>query len=381
MNMIGYWFFIDPYVFISVTDDSVLLYNTLDGVVIESKQKEIIHIIKEVILVENSGVIFLPKEYYETLNIKDFISELRAKYMGDIIDSSLSNNKPIQLLPYYNYPNKVEIYKKHNFSLHKNILKNLFEVKIHLGENMNIDNLILFLHSLPDNLVYDIIGTIEDKEYFKLLSYLYKNKSLTTLFLNDKELLYISANLTGNFQIKVLLNSSIETHRIKEIEEKSRSLSLEIEYIFNISSDEEYSYVEDLTKQFKIKKYKLNPIYTGQNMDFFKKNVFLSKDDILSTHLSIKELFSRQAINIYDFGKINIMPNGDVYANLHHPMIGNIHINNIYEIIQKEVNDGISWFRIRNQYPCSSCVYQWICPSPSDYEIILNRPNLCHIKE
>jgi hypothetical protein len=30
--------------------------------------------------------------------------------------------------------------------------------------------------------------------------------------------------------------------------------------------------------------------------------------------------------------------------------------------------------------PCASCRYQWICPSPSDYERVLGIPNLCHFR-
>jgi pseudo-rSAM protein len=96
--------------------------------------------------------------------------------------------------------------------------------------------------------------------------------------------------------------------------------------------------------------------------------------------MTIKDFFSRQVINIYDFGKISIMSNGDVYANLNHPALGNIYTDNIYEIINKEVDEGKSWFRIRNQEPCTNCVYQWLCPSPSNYEIAIGRPNLCHVK-
>ena len=109
-------------------------------------------------------------------------------------------------------------------------------------------------------------------------------------------------------------------------------------------------------------------------------NVFLTKEDILSAPMTIKDLFSCQAMNIYDFGKINIMPNGDAYANLNHPSLGNIYKCSLYEITQKEVEEGISWFRIRNQKPCTDCVYQWLCPTPSNYEIIIDRSNICHMK-
>ena len=47
------------------------------------------------------------------------------------------------------------------------------------------------------------------------------------------------------------------------------------------------------------------------------------------------------------------MPNGDIRANLHHPVLGNITTCSIYEIIQKEIKEGKSWLRIRNQSPCN----------------------------
>jgi pseudo-rSAM protein len=97
--------------------------------------------------------------------------------------------------------------------------------------------------------------------------------------------------------------------------------------------------------------------------------------------MTIKDVFSRQAMNIYDFGKLNIMPNGDIYANLNRPALGNIYTDNIYEIVQKEVEAGESWLRTRSQAPCADCVYQWLCPPPSDYEIAVGCPNLCLVKQ
>ena len=130
-----------------------------------------------------------------------------------------------------------------------------------------------------------------------------------------------------------------------------------------------------------IEKYQIIPVYTGNNLRFFEENVFLTKEDILSTMMTIQDFFSRQVVNLNDFGKINILPNGDVYANLNQPKLGNIYDNTIYELIEKEINTGQSWFNIRNYKPCCDCVYQWFCPSPSDNEIILKRNNLCLIQK
>ena len=68
------------------------------------------------------------------------------------------------------------------------------------------------------------------------------------------------------------------------------------------------------------------------------------------------------------------------YANRLFPALGLVEKDSIYAIIRKEITEGQSWLRIRTQSPCDTCVYQWLCPSPSDYEIELNRPNLCLTK-
>ena len=165
--------------------------------------------------------------------------------------------------------------------------------------------------------------------------------------------------------------------------ERSRSIllfqTLPIEYVFDVSSEEECLLVEQIVDQFQINRYQLKPVYTGSNINFFEENIYLNKEDILSIPLTIKDIFSHQAMNIYNFGKINVMPNGDSYANLTCPILGNIYIDSIYEIVQREVDEGKSWFNIRNQAPCNTCVYQWLCPSPSDYEISIGKPNLCHV--
>jgi pseudo-rSAM protein len=147
-----------------------------------------------------------------------------------------------------------------------------------------------------------------------------------------------------------------------------------------MSSDEDYRQTERILEQYQIEQYQLKPVYTGKNIAFFEENVFLTKEDILSTSMSIKDFFFKQNMNTNDFGKINILPNGDVYANLNHPVLGNITTQSIDEIVSRELEEGKSWLRVRDQVPCNNCLYQWICPSPSDYEIIIDRPNLCHIK-
>lgn len=102
----NYWFKIEPYVHIGISKNSALLYNTLDGVTIESYKADVIELLRESIQKINCGVVFLSANRYNNENIKPFIQELRKKYMGDIIDVNLSIDKPIQIMPYSIYWNK-----------------------------------------------------------------------------------------------------------------------------------------------------------------------------------------------------------------------------------------------------------------------------------
>jgi len=379
---IDYWFSIEPYVFVGLTNKFVLLYNTLDGVTIESDKSEVIDLLRETLQEDNCGVVLLTNERYKQKDVTDFINELREKFMGDIIEIDLSKGKPVQLLPYFNFPNKLEIYKKHNFFPFKNVLKNISEIAIYLDTITNVTELISFLQSIQESLTFKIIGDIGVvKNYKKLLSYFEQITSPKIVICSYKDVIALQPAFENNFSYKISVLFPIDEQRWNHSRKLLQNQTLSVEYVFDVSSDEDCLQAEQLIDQYQIEKYRLNPLYTGKNISFFEQNVFLNKEDILTTSMSIKDFFINQAINIYDFGKINIMPNGDAYANLNQPVLGNIYTESIYELVSKEIKEGTSWFRIRNQSPCNNCVYQWLCPPPSNFEIEIGRPNLCHVNK
>lgn len=382
MNVFDYWFFIEPYVFVDIKNRHALLYNTLDGATIESTHETIIELLRETLQEENCGVTLLTHEQYQQEEIHCFIHELREKFMGDIIDVSLSNGKPIQMLPFYNYSKEQELYKKNNFSSYKNVLEKLFEISLHIDKTTNISKLIDFIGTLPKNLTFNIVGNMEEiPDYGKLFSLLNQYSSPKNLLCSYKNVISLQPIFENNFSYQISVSFPINMEQWNHAMEILFNLTLPIEFVFAVSSNDDVQQSEQLAEKYQISKYRLQPHYTGKNIRFFENEVFLSKEDILSTPMTMKDFFARQAINLYDFGKITILPNGDAYTNLNYPSLGNIYTNNIHEILQKEVEEGKSWFRIRNQAPCTDCVYQWICPSPSNYEIVLGRTNLCHVKE
>ena len=377
----NYWFKIEPYVHISIVNSNVLLYNTFDGSFIESKDIEIVKLLKETLLKENCGVVLLTAERYNLDNIRKFIMELRAKYMGDIIDIELSKSKPVQIMPFTSLVNTQELFKKQNFPTGKKILEYLSEISIYVDYNTNIMDLNSFLKSLPNISTVNIIGNLKDvANYKELLPVLDQFPSLKKITCNYSNVISLQPEFVNNFSYSILINYPIDISKWNYSRRLLLNQSIPFECIFEVTSMDNYSQINKFIEEFGIEKHQLKPVYTGDNIDFFKENVFLTKDDILSTPLSISDFFINQSMNIFDFGKIAIMSNGDIYANVNYPILGNIHTHSIYEIISKELEEGRSWLRIRNQAPCNTCLYQWFCPSPSNYEIAIGRPNLCHVK-
>ncbi|MDY4657916.1 MAG: TIGR04150 pseudo-rSAM protein [Parabacteroides distasonis] len=377
----NYWFKIEPYVHISIVNSNVLLYNTFDGSFIESKDIEIVKLLKETLLKENCGVVLLTAERYNLDNIRKFIMELRAKYMGDIIDIELSKSKPVQIMPFTSLVNTQELFKKQNFPTGKKILEYLSEISIYVDYNTNIMDLNSFLKSLPNISTVNIIGNLKDvANYKELLLVLDQFPSLKKITCNYSNVISLQPEFVNNFSYSILINYPIDISKWNYSRRLLLNQSIPFECIFEVTSMDNYSQINKFIEEFGIEKHQLKPVYTGDNIDFFKENVFLTKDDILSTPLSISDFFINQSMNIFDFGKIAIMSNGDIYANVNYPILGNIHTHSIYEIVSKELEEGRSWLRIRNQAPCNTCLYQWFCPSPSNYEIAIGRPNLCHVK-
>ena len=121
-----YWFMIEPYVHINIANGYMLLYNTLDKETIISNNEKVINLLEELLQDENCGVTILKNEQYRQNDIHSFITNLREKYMGDIIDISLSKGKPIQILPHTNFCNKRN--EKYNFIKNANLfIQYLFE--------------------------------------------------------------------------------------------------------------------------------------------------------------------------------------------------------------------------------------------------------------
>ena len=81
------------------------------------------------------------------------------------------------------------------------------------------------------------------------------------------------------------------------------------------------------------------------------------------------------------FGTLTIFPSGEVYANVNYPALGNIQNSSLKELVYKELTEGNAWLKVRsNEKPCNQCINKSLCPSISNYELVIGRYNLCKVK-
>lgn len=302
-----YWFMIEPYVHINIANGYMLLYNTLDKETIISNNEKVINLLEELLQDENCGVTILKNEQYRQNDIHSFITNLREKYMGDIIDISLSKGKPIQILPHTNFCNKRN--EKYNFIKNANLLHFLNEIIIHLDHILDQDKLIDYLQSMPDNITYSISGDLKHIAKFdKLVDFLNQYNSSKKIICNYINFAIPASVCKNIFLYKIHIHFPIDIKQLIITTQSLKDQNNLFELIFDIASLDDYLKAWEIIEEYQIDKYQFNPIYTGYNIDFFKENVFLKKSDILSTSMSIKDFFIKQMINNNDFGKINIMP-------------------------------------------------------------------------
>ena len=406
----NYWLYINPHVYCVLKDTQALLYNTHSGEKMEIADREIITLLQLLHKKENLGAIYCKGEVLANKPYNDFVVEFCKMDMGNIVDVLQLSEKPIQLMPVLNLQRDIEkLQKNEERSTGEEVLHYLQEVNIYLHticrRNCSLcseyfrQNLcckktsatcsntldISILQNLLNQIRYGAVGKlnllggdVSDYPYYQ---------ELPALLTDFKERVHIwiqYANVTTNQTIFSDFLYDIPVTFPLDKTAWNRCLALlknkQAKYHFYITNVEEYNEAEKLIEESEIEKYAIHPIYTKENLDFFEEYVYINKEDIFEARPSFQRIFAHQKLNTHFFGSLTILPNGDVCANVNNSVIGNITTDSLLDIINKEMLINTAWRKVRDAKPCSECLYQYLCSSPSNYEFVIDTPNLCHIQ-
>ena len=147
-----------------------------------------------------------------------------------------------------------------------------------------------------------------------------------------------------------------------------------------IRDDDELQRSQEIIQILDLENIYFKPYFTGENLEFFRENIFVSREEILAAQPDQQQVLSRLSINETDYGKFSVTPDGAVYANLNDPELGNACKYSFIQLIEREIDSGVSWGRARKKIaPCKDCIYHFLCPPISSYEIFMKRFNFCDI--
>lgn len=405
-----YWLVLESYVFLWSDEKEILLYNVLSGKgFIYNNSNILAPVIDKLMDKSNLYTISICTNDLEQDEICSFVQSLRANYCGDLYSKALFPQKPLVVIPELNLNEEkhkgTETIKRDTLAgVHA--VKNLLEVTIYLtgqcnlncnhcnllykqlawctkgNKHLPLENILAILEQVKSTCIDEVrfIGgdvfaypeldkLIEELSNYSFRKIFYCNYRLFPA--NDKRMEYFANNT--DLELCLLVDSFPDA-----IHDFELAINRNYRYFFAVTSFEEYTFVGEYISTNQLNA-KILPYYTGRNLDFFKEFVFQTREDILDTQWDKKDIFAHTVLNTNDFGKLTVMPDGNIYANVNFSPIGALG-NSIKGLVHQELTAGKIWCRTRDMIePCCGCLYKYLCPSLSNYETAIGRNNLCNM--
>lgn len=405
-----YWFYLKSSVYVEFKLQHIFLYDTSDGNYLESTSYDFINLVKELYEDTNLGVILIDDMLLGIPAIKDCVEKILEKDMGSLVNVKEMPIKPISPVPILSLKKDIDKLLSNKDALpylQQDLGKYLLELNIHLNSNCNLscpwcnkydkqflccssDTLMPFLslsslkrifeqiQYLPLSTLNILGGNIFQYEHLGSLDEMGKmyNKVLN-IYCHYKD--FSVYNFKGMHTIHLIIPFPVDMERLKTV---YTDLGEKCIFHFIIENKNHYMQIQSIIGTFSINEdiVKIHPFYNGKNIDFFKDFIYLNKEDILCDKISMRDILRNKKLNINTFGSLHILPDGKVKGNLEANEIGNILNQNITEIIFNELKTNTAWRQVRTAEPCCNCIFQCFCPSPSNYERVIGKANLCHVK-
>ena len=390
-NIKTLWFYLEPYVFVSEDLKGFFFYNSDSKKGISFDKNEITNkVVMQLQNIYNMYSVMIGVKDMENEHLYNLIKSLQEEEFGDIIESNLP--KPIIMPPVLSLQKSVERMNKARLPLiNDSVLSYLHEVTIFVNGKCQYDckeckNMFRqYTHCTKSNdsinftLLNDFLYPIsltgasinitggdpfkypELKNLLDVFGGRGFKQTLIVHYLNIPNEFDLLHSFTGElFRLNILVNDSYQEKSLVDSAEKLLQNNINQLWEIGITSVLEYEKAELLSEQLIKRNIDVNikPLYNGNNLIFFKENVFIQQEDIIFAELDRQEVFALQKLNTNDFGKITIMYDGRVYANINKAPIGDFK-ERIGEILCRELEYGESWRYTRyNLKICNKCRFK-----------------------
>lgn len=367
-----YWFYIDTYVHLFLKKDSLLLYNSYTGKILEYKgNAEIIKLAKRLLAPRNLQVILLAESDLDQPAIGGFVSDIRENFMGDLLDVAYSNGKPILMPPLVKNQMDVKLLKgEKDLSVGEDIISYLTEISLYINENCNQGCSICrksykqFLcctsrenwkNELKMGHITGLFSEIKHSSLSRVnilggdfLAYNDLNGLISILRTLDCEKNYYLHYLNllvhknklkhiadGDSLLTIIVNFPLNEEKLHEALIAVHRSKVQERVMFIIHDTSDFESSESIAMKYGIENASYIPFFNGNNLPFFEENLFITREELESDQVSSKEIYARGFVNPLNFGRLLVFPGGKVYANVNDPVLGNLERDSIYNLLSK----------------------------------------------
>ena len=387
------YLYLEPYVYLSLAGDSVLLYNTLSSSCYTFNNGSLCKIFQQFSESSNRVLPIELESYHKDPDWSRLISWIKDSFSGDLIPMEGRN------LPFITKPNLEP------FSEPEIIESKLINLTIYLDSTCSLD--CPYCGKYHKQLTFCKKSNKRQSIDFKRLAHFISELSeriesihivcnqISTITTGLKLLDAIS-NLDCDIMFYIHLRNllSVDRETIQAVFSKKtiiladsyydRDILLEyIDYINHVFSKHEYHIVvRDLHAMLETDSDDIRyfPFYDNNNRSFFEDAVCISEDDIILQNLSMNDIYNRTHMNTFFWGKLIVDSDGDLFVSFMDDKLDNVNQVDVRYLLSSLTNDESLWKRLRRDVEiCDQCLYNSLCPSISNYELAMNRYDLCKI--
>jgi len=422
------WFYLDSFVHVSVKGRMLVLYNPYTGKLLEYRDNEkIMKLVKRLLEPRNMWVVRLSEKDLKDPDIDTFVTEIREYFMGDLLDVRYSSAKPMQMVPHVKIQKDIELLnKEQERTAGENIMSYLSEVFIYLNASCpqqcrmcgyaylqfpcctarpdrNTELPIHMIESLLEECAYsklkeihllggDLLLYSQWEPLTERLDQSPARKFFWLHYLNAASRLTDLKRLKmKNSCVKMPVSFPLRADRLITALQSFQDLEITVVPVPVIGDDREYEEAEALLSTLWKGNAEYIPVYRSgnsesgertSNIDFFKENFFISRQDIEELKPDLKSIYMSGVINTADFGKITVTSEGEVFANINNPPLGKLGKEALADMLVKELKGRNSWrFTRKDVKPCKNCAYLNLCPPITNYNRAIGQYHMCFIKD
>jgi pseudo-rSAM protein len=399
-----YWLVIFPDTFIWIKNDNGIIYNSKNYKYRTFYYSNSIKGLNDTLAnLDSLYSVEITELSLKDKAIENWIGQIIELEAGCLIEQNGQNKKMVSYYPVLSVQNDVKkIMWEHEKGIGGKIIENLHELVFYLNgsphgsghyfkqtyypikteQAIDVKTIVQFINQCRNKTLNQItiIGDIESySEFEQLKNWMVSCDLYIHLIVLAED---VGRNFTkldcsnfDNISASVIVNNDFQNFRDPAF---FQGFNGNVTFRFPVRSVEQFESTISWVESSGINDYQIIPLYDGKNNQFFEENIYMSPEDFDTVEMSKREVFSNMALNIHLFGKLFILPDHKIYSNVNNLPLGTMG-DPIYNLIYKEMTEEKAWFRIRDMKPCSDCIYQWLCPSPGNYELAIGKPNLCHI--